>query len=281
LKDEPVQFINHDGHGNSNYILKMHSSSIEGLENDKHFFIYSHSCYTGSFDNKIPWSGYSTQDCIAEILTAELEYGAYACILNARFGLGSEDTIDSPSGALDGSFIKALFVEDIRELGPANHYSKEDNVWRIDENGIRWCYYQTNLFGDPHLSVKDPNQPPDKPTIKGPTKVKIGESHDYIISSEDPEGEDLLYNIDVDDGSGGEWFGPYPSGEEIVKNISFKKEGYVTIKVTARDEKGALSDIAELRIHAPRERIYINNNIKNLIKLFSILTHTLFPSNFF
>jgi len=277
LKDDPVQFINHDGHGNSNYILKMHSSSIETLENDKHFFIYSHSCYTGSFDNKNCWSGYSTEDCIAEILTAEIEYGAYACILNARFGLGSEDTIDSPSGALDGSFIKALFVEDIRELGPANHYSKEDNVWRIDENGIRWCFYQTNLFGDPHLSIKNLNEPPDKPTIQGPTKVVIGDSHDYIICSQDPEGEDLLYKIDIDDGSGGEWLGPYPSGEEIVKNISFKEKGYVTIKVTARDEKGALSETAEQRIQVPRNKVYFNYNFKQFIRLISLLKYLLFP----
>ncbi len=281
LKDDPVQFINHDGHGIDNYILKLYAENIRSLRNKEHFFIYSHSCYTGSFDNYNPWYGYRENDCIAEILTAEIEYGAYACILNARYGLGSEDTIDSPSGALDGSFLKALFTENIKELGPANHYSKEDNVWRIDENGIRWCYYQTNLFGDPQLSIRDLNQPPIKPVIDGPTKVKVGESHDYLIYTTDPNGDSIYYHIDVDDGTGGQWFGPYKSGTAISINITFPQEGYVTIRVKAKDDFGGVGETAELKIQVPRTRIFRNNNIQYIFELISRLKSIFFPHNFF
>jgi hypothetical protein len=271
LDSDPVQFINHDGHGNENYILKMYDDDIRTLTNEKHFFIYSHSCLTGSFDNWNCWYGYVEEDCIAEILTAELEYGAYACILNARYGLGSEDTIESPSGALDESFLKALFTENIRELGPANHYSKEDNVWRIDENGIRWCFYQTNLFGDPHLSIKDPNLPPNKPTIDGPTQVTVGETHGYNISTTDPEDDDLYYHVDIDDGTGGQWYGPNASGEEIVVNITFTKKGYVTIYVYAKDIKGAVSETATLTVRVPRIRAFSNFYLLNILGRFQNL----------
>lgn len=257
LGNDPVQFINHMGHGSHYYILKVSGNEIKTLTNEKHFFIYSQSCYTGSFDNKLPWSGYVEYDCIAELLTTELEYGAYACILNARFGLGSEDSIDSPSGALDESFIKAIFSENIRGLGPANHYSKEDNVWRIDENGLRWCYYQTNLFGDPHLSIKDPNLPPNKPTIDGPTKVKVGTTHNYTISTIDPESDDLYYHVDI--GDGGKWYGPYHSGEELKISVTFPKKGYVTISARSRDIDDALSETATLTIQVPRNRAFSNN----------------------
>jgi hypothetical protein len=76
--------------------------------------------------------------------------------MNSRFGLGSENTLYSPSQIFDESFFKALFTEDITQLGKANHYAKEDHIWHINENGIRWVYYETNLFGDPELSIKKP-----------------------------------------------------------------------------------------------------------------------------
>ena len=269
LKDSPVQFINHDGHGNHDYILKMHSSSIKTLENDQFFFIYSHSCLTGSFDNWNCWSGYQEDDCIAEILTAELISGAYACILNARYGLGSEETIESPSGALDESFIKALFSENIRQLGPASHYSKEDNVWRIDENGIRWCYYQTNLFGDPHLSIKDANNAPETPTIDGPKIVIAGKEYPYTIFSADPEEHDLFYNIYINGEMLG-WQGPYPSGEEISLEIAWPK-GLNTLEVQVKDALGAHGEPAILQIWAIRSKEVKNYNFLELIEEFPLL----------
>ena len=140
LYDVEPHIINHDGHGSCHYMLKMYKDYFYEFENAKHFFIYSHSCLTGSFDNWDPWGGYYEEDCIAEILTCEIPYGAFACILNARYGLGSEDIPEAPSGAYDESFFKKLFDENIKELGGASHGSKEDNVWRINDNGYRWCW---------------------------------------------------------------------------------------------------------------------------------------------
>jgi hypothetical protein len=144
--------INHDGHAYYGYNLRMTNNDIQYLTNDKYFFAYSHGCMAGGFDNP---GGY---DCIAEYLTVESQNGAFAVIMNSRYGLGSEDSLDSPSQFLDDSFFKALFIEDIRQIGRANHYSKEDNIWQINENGIRWVFYETNLLGDPEISIKNPFQ---------------------------------------------------------------------------------------------------------------------------
>ena len=71
LSETSYHLINHDGHGNHNYMLKTSGENIRLLTNEKPFFIYSHSCLTCSFDNYNCWSGYQTYDFIAEILTNE------------------------------------------------------------------------------------------------------------------------------------------------------------------------------------------------------------------
>jgi len=169
-------YINHLGHGNVHYALMMNNDDILSLTNNKYFFIYSQTCLAGSFDNCYR-DNYYEDDCAAECFTVETPHGAFAVIMNARFGLGSEDTLYAPSQIIDESFFKALFTEDIRQLGKANHYSKEDHIWHINENGIRWVYYETNLLGDPEVAIKDPT----------PSNVEL------TISISHPQNDGLLY----------------------------------------------------------------------------------------
>ena len=271
LATSPVQIINHDGHGNHNYIMKTYSDTIREIPNDKPFFLYSHSCLTGSFDNWNGWSGYQEEDCIAEILTVEIPNGSFACILNARYGLGSEDSIESPSGAFDDSFFKALFTENIKQLGRANHYSKEDNVWHIDENGIRWCYYQTNLFGDPELSIKDPaNISPDVPDRpSGSATGKPDVEYTYATRTIDPTGSQVYYWFDWGDNTSGEWIGPYESGEEASAKHIWAEKGNYQIKVKAKNTAEIQSEWSEpLPISMPKNRALFDNLLLNLLEKF-------------
>ena len=269
LNTKTPHIINHDGHGNKDLILKSHGTyfSKQYLKNNNSFFIYSHSCYTGAFDNLDCHSGYEETDCIAEILTVENPYGAFACILNARYGLGSEDTIESPSGLYDESFYKALFVENIKKLGPANHYSKEYYIDRIEENGMRWCYYQTNLFGDPEISIKVPNNYPETPEINGPKIGKTGTNQNYNISLNDPNndkiikieiqfGEEIITINAPDDG--------WESGSIKTFNYSYNKKGIYQIKARIQDEHGAWSQYSNHKIIIPKTKIFNLNIIKIL-----------------
>ena len=63
--------------------------------------------------------------------------------------------------------------------------------------------------------------------------------------------------------------------------IRFNEKGYVKIKVTARDEKGALSETAELRIQVPRNKVYFNSNFKQFIRLISLFKYLFFSFKFF
>ncbi|KAA0002450.1 MAG: hypothetical protein FE048_03765 [Thermoplasmata archaeon] len=150
LLNEGVHVVNHDGHSYYGYNMRMRNGDVDTLTNTQYYFVYSQGCMAGGFDNP---NGY---DCIAEHHTVETPHGAFAVIMNSRYGLGMEESTDAPSQRYDISFFKAIFSEGIRELGRANHYSKEENAWRIDEPGMRWACYETNLLGDPQLSLKKP-----------------------------------------------------------------------------------------------------------------------------
>lgn len=160
LLNRGCNIVNHLGHGWTTHALKMGNSDLDNLQNKEYFFLYSQTCLAGSFDNAYPYGdsyAYYTDDCFAEHLTLS-ENGAFACIMNSRYGLGMENSTDSPGQRYNLAFFEAIFKQNIYEIGGANHYSKEANVWRINENGMRWIYYETNLLGDPQAEIKYPGE---------------------------------------------------------------------------------------------------------------------------
>ncbi|MBN1280584.1 MAG: hypothetical protein JXA00_02945 [Candidatus Thermoplasmatota archaeon] len=141
-----VHFINHNGHAYYEYNMRMGTSDVTDLTNTDQFcFVYSQGCMSGGFDQG---------DCIAEHFTAKTNHGAFAGIWNARYGFFWSYSTDGDSQRFHRQFWDAVFGENIRELGRANHDSKEDNLFLIQRSCIRWCYYETNLFGDPAVAFK-------------------------------------------------------------------------------------------------------------------------------
>jgi len=144
-KDTPY-LINHNGHGLKNNAMKLWNLGVFRMKNTKYFFAYSSACFAGHFDG--------VRDCFAEYLTVKTDHGAFAVIMNAREGFSSINSTDSPSQRFHREFWDAVFGENITVISKANQDSKEDNLWRIDEEYMRWCYYETNLLGDPTVYFK-------------------------------------------------------------------------------------------------------------------------------
>ena len=140
-----IHLINHCGHANVEYNMKMYNTDIESLSNDNYFFVYSQGCNSGAFD---------IGDCAAEYFTVKTEHGAFAGIWNVRAGLGREYSTDGPSNRFDREFWDALYNEKLETIGKANHDSKEDNIFLLDQFGIHWCMMGTNLFGDPAVQIR-------------------------------------------------------------------------------------------------------------------------------
>ncbi|MBN1281244.1 MAG: choice-of-anchor D domain-containing protein [Candidatus Thermoplasmatota archaeon] len=148
--NQNVHLINHLGHANYNANMKINLTDVLSLSNQHPCFIYSQGCRSGAFDNPSP---INTGDCIAEYFTAKASHAAFAGIWNARFGYGAFYITDSASQRFHREFIDALFGEGIRSLGEANHDSKHDNLYRVNEQSMRYIYYGLNLFGDPAVSL--------------------------------------------------------------------------------------------------------------------------------
>ncbi|MFC1476142.1 C25 family cysteine peptidase [Candidatus Zixiibacteriota bacterium] len=96
--------INHLGHCIDYYALKMYETDVAQLTNDDYCFIYTQGCYAGAFDSL---------GCMAEYFTVDYDHGAFAGIMNARYGYGSsrttEQTTDSPAQRFDREFCDAVF----------------------------------------------------------------------------------------------------------------------------------------------------------------------------
>ncbi|KAA0003380.1 MAG: PKD domain-containing protein [Thermoplasmata archaeon] len=231
-----VHIICHDGHAWDNYNMKLENSDVKSLVNEKYFFAYSTGCWSGAFDNP------HGRDCIAEYFTVKTEHGAFAGIWNTRYGWGGGEykpynIIDYGNHRYIREFWDAVFGEGIKEIGKANQDSKEDNIWRINEVIMRYCFYTITLFGDPSAPIKevDKNPPtkPAKPT--GESKGEVGQEYHYTTCSLDQDGDSLYYMWDWGDGNFSDWLGPYDSGEIVTASYTWTEKGTYAIRVKAKD----------------------------------------------
>jgi hypothetical protein len=80
------------------------------------------------------------------------------------------------------------------------------------------------------------NQPPNSPSISGPTTGTVGEEYSYIFKTTDPDGENVFYWIDWGDNYNTSWIGPYNSNQEISLDHIWSEEGTYLISAKAKDE---------------------------------------------
>jgi hypothetical protein len=172
MKNGKIAWVDHEGHANEWYCFKMYSSAVttgnfpqDGISAN-YFFAYSGGCYAGSFDNRDESGIYSSKACFGEDLV-KLPTGAVAVLFNSRYGF-ADDGSNGTSGT-DGSnqrlrryFHDAIFSKGIHYAEMMNAYSKEINadiildpdIHKVPYYGqLKWCAYETNILGDPALSL--------------------------------------------------------------------------------------------------------------------------------
>ncbi len=102
------------------------------------------------------------------------------------------------------------------------------------------------------------NQPPNEPTIIGPTEGEPGVEYEYTFNATDPDTEDVYYFIDWGDDNYSGWIGPYPSGEDIIVNHTWDEMGTYNLSAKAKDvydDEGNWSDPLIVHIVAPQLNI--------------------------
>ena len=137
-------------------------------------------------------------------------------------------------------------------------YTGSDN----DGDGIGDSSY--NIPGDgnedryPLMSpwVGDENQPPNKPTITGPSNGKVGINYNYTVSTLDPDEDNIWYYIDWGDNTNTGWIGPFESGEDITQSHNWSIQDSYIIKCKVKDSEDAESDWQYLDVIIPKIRSY-------------------------
>lgn len=155
LMETGAHILNHLGHCNVTYMMKMENGDIASFDNDgvehTYNFVYTQGCYCGSFDNRTTSGGY-TADCFSELFQTH-DTGAVAVVSNSRYGWGDPGGTNGSSQYFDREYFDAMFGEAIYPIAEANDDSKMDNIWTVSFGGNRWCYYQLNVFGDPAMEL--------------------------------------------------------------------------------------------------------------------------------
>ena len=98
------------------------------------------------------------------------------------------------------------------------------------------------------------NQPPNTPTITGPTSGKRGEEQSYQITADDPDGDNLYYYINWGDETGIELIGPYSSGRTATAKHNWSEKGTYTIQVMSRDVYDEKSEWVSLEVSMPKQQ---------------------------
>ena len=80
------------------------------------------------------------------------------------------------------------------------------------------------------------NNPPGIPsTPTGETNGYHGSSYTYTTNATDPDGDNMYYTIDWDDGTTSGWMGPYPNGAPSSISHTWEAPGIYQIQAQARD----------------------------------------------
>jgi len=106
--------------------------------------------------------------------------------------------------------------------------------------------------------AKTLNNPPEKPTINGPTSGEAGKSYTYTAVSTDPDGDKIFYCFNWGDGNE-VCTELYPSGQQVSVSHTWENKGDYTITVKATDEHGAESEPATLKVSMPILKIFKGN----------------------
>ena len=103
------------------------------------------------------------------------------------------------------------------------------------------------------------SNPPEVPTIAGPTLDGIGASYEYDVVTSDPDGDPVSYFIDWGDNTSSGWLGLYSSEVPVAAFHTWASPGTYAVKARARDIFHATSNwsapltIVVLNDHPPSD----------------------------
>ncbi len=105
----------------------------------------------------------------------------------------------------------------------------------------------TNQSAEWRFTTRD-SEPPGTPSRpSGPSEGDINATYDYSTQASDPDGDDVQYGFDWDDGSSIEWTSYKSSGATATASHAWSSPGTYEVKVRARDTAGKTSGWSNAR----------------------------------
>ena len=95
------------------------------------------------------------------------------------------------------------------------------------------------------------DEPPEEPTVIGPTQGRAGESYTYNITATDPNNDRVRFQIEWGDGNE-ETTAYYNSGEAAEIKHTWSTQGTFHMRVKAETENGMESDWTYLDVTMPK-----------------------------
>ena len=143
---------------------------------------------------------------------------------------------------------------------------QESNTFFTEKLQYKTMYYWQIIAKDEHgasspgpiwhFEIKpEKNEPPEIPSINGPAIGGINKFTTYTFVAEDPDDDEVYYEIDWGDGIVDPWDGPYTSNKVITNNHKWNYWGLYTIRGRAKDKYGEIGDWGELTVTMPRGKM--------------------------
>ena len=242
------------------------------------------------------------------------EAGTQGPIWHFKTGSAPNNPPDQPSdpNPLNDTFIEEIIVElswscidqddddlvydiylEAEDPDPDFLVSDDQNETTFETGTLQYktTYYWQIIVKDEHgASTAGPvwnfktkpekNDPPSAPIINGPTIGNAGWFNTYTIVSNDPDDDDVFYQIDWGDGEVDQWIGPYTSNTFQTSVHKWGTWGVWTIRARAKDIYGEIGGWGELQVIMPRYKFAFENQIYKLfsklnllLPLFKIILH--------
>jgi len=144
LNTNEIHIINHNGHSNAEYNMRMYNPDVDSLFNTVPFFIYTSGCLPAAFDFNV---------CFGEKITGGTPFGAFAVVMNSRYGWYHVDAVNGSSDVFAQMFMQSVFEQSVRRPGTALNRSRHKLAAYVVDGTYRWVYYCLNLLGCPETEL--------------------------------------------------------------------------------------------------------------------------------
>jgi hypothetical protein len=236
-------FVDWAGHGSPTACVRYHPSETEFVDTDTCPYlndnypaiIFADACSNADTD-------------YLNLGQSMLQHGGVGFVGSNKVALGCpgwSNPLSGSSQSMDYYFTSCCTSGDYTQ-GAALQWSLRqmytNNLWDY----VRYEMFEWgSLFGNPDLSMGSTSNPPDTPSITGPTQGAKNIEYTFSSVTTDPDGDQVYYRFDWGDGNASDWLGPYASGLTITATHSWSDLGTYDIKVRAKDTYGALSNWSE------------------------------------